>query len=329
MLRAILLALGLATIGCRLLPGRAKEPSPQTCAECHQDIAGQWAASGHAIAWTRPEFAKETEGLTTASCLPCHAPAPVYDQAPAEKTRLRAERLDDGVDCAVCHATAGAYVGPYDSWGPHPMKGDRARLPCSAFCGHCHAPERDEFNVLYLPSLKPGQTPKQCVDCHMPARWSRLTQGHALSLAHPERIVRDHSFPIWTDEVLRDAVAIRAVGYQRHEGGQVAVDFSLVNQGAAHNIPTGKYGHRELLITVELFDAEGRTLAQEEQKILPGRLNALSPNAPTAFYFIVSPPVRAEPARMRVLVERVNKDRSFRRTLLDHQQPMNLLLKPS
>lgn len=308
--------------GCRLAANHVKGQSPQTCAECHAEITRQWSTSAHATAWNDPQFVVATDDRQTQQCLPCHAPKPLLEQSPSEPPRLRESHRECGVDCAACHAAGCAYAGPYKSWGPHRMKQDATRLPSAAFCGNCHTVEHEEYQAFYRRSLNLSQPAKQCADCHMPLATSRLTQGHVLSLAHPKRTVHDHSFPAWTDEVLRGAVVIGDFHVRRSDRG-FEVRFTLTNRGAGHRIPTGQFGHREMRILVELLGSDGAVLGQEEQSLLAGSPESLVPGEARPFAITAALTRQSEPASVRVLVERVDQDRRFRRTLASCQWPID------
>lgn len=319
--------------GCRLAENHVSDPTPRGCMECHADITHQWARGGHAVAWTKAEFVYLTAERTVEECLPCHAPTPVLERPPMEPPELRDHRRGCGVDCESCHRVGCAYAGPYDShWGPHPMKQERARLRRSDFCGTCHEVEHEEHASLYLASTQRPDPPKQCVDCHMPAYRSRLTQGHILSLAHPKRVVRDHSFPVWRADVLQGAVETSSPIFRRRKPTRFEVRFTLTNRGAGHRIPTGKYGHREMRIAIELLDGElldgelldgdGIVLGRREHSLLAERKDGLVPDVPTEFSLVVRIPAESAPARARLLVERVNADRSFRCALIRREWPI-------
>ena len=296
--------------------------SPNGCAECHQETVRQWAASKHAVSWTNPDFITQSGNLSEERCLPCHAPTPLLEQPPLERPQLREQQRGCGVDCNTCHAVGSAYAGPYDTWGPHPTIVERQRLRQLPFCGTCHAMELHEYKAFYVDSLDESEEPKLCAECHMPARVARLTQGHPMSLSHPKRIVRDHSFPAYTAEVIQGAVEVSEPTLDRRKDNRVDVHFTLTNRGAGHRIPTGGYGHRELRILVELLDSEGRLMGSKARSLFAKRTNGLIPGKPTSFSFSLDLPHGAVPARLRLLVERVNEDRSFRVTLLVYEGPV-------
>lgn len=275
------------------------------------------------MAWTNPAFAAESSGLTETQCLPCHAPTPLLEQPPKQPLVLRERERGFGVDCVVCHLDGCQYVGPYDSWGPHPMRQETARLKSAEFCGECHLMEHQEYTALYLPAMEAGHTtPKTCAECHMPACRSRLTQGHVLSLIHPRRTVRDHSFQLWTDRLIQGAVELIDLEVHRKSPEEFKASFTLVNRSAGHRIPTGKFGERELRLQVELLDEGGRVLGSGSRSCFSARTQGLAPEKPTTFSVVVAIPGGQQPAAVRLVVERVNRDRSFRRTFLTAQRPV-------
>jgi hypothetical protein len=311
----------LALAGCRLAEREMQDRSPQGCANCHTNIAAQWERSAHAIAWTNPEFVLATDGRSIARCLPCHASRPLLEQPPGEPARLRDHQRQYGVECRTCHQLGEAYAGPYESRiGPHPAVQDTVRLPCSDFCGICHAMESDEYTRLYLAASSSNQ--RTCAQCHMPTSRERLTQGHVLSYIHPKRAVHDHAFPVWAPVVAANAVEIGSPAVTRAEGRSVEVSLTLTNRGAGHRIPSGAFGYRELRVAVDLLDRHGRAVGQAEQAVLPGDDLSLAPAVATPYTLFVAIKSSEPIERIRVLVERVNRDRSFQYTLAEGEWPV-------
>ena len=100
------------------------------------------------------------------------------------------------------------------------------------------------------------------------------------------------------------------------------MSFTLTNRGAGHRIPTGDYGYREMRVAVELLDSEGQTVGQAHQAVLPGQDGSLAPAVATEFTVQLAPPPNRTPQVVRVLVERVNGDRSFQYTLAESEWPI-------
>jgi hypothetical protein len=317
----ILLGLSAALPACRLAEREMQDRTPQGCANCHTNIAQQWERSAHAAAWTDPEFIRQTRERSINSCLPCHASLPLLEQRPGESPRLRDDDRPFGVECRTCHQLGEAYAGPYESrLGPHPTEQDTARLPCSMFCGICHELEEEEHTRLYLAAA--GSAGKTCVQCHMPTSRERLTQGHVLSYIHPKRIVHDHAFPSWSPSITAGAVEIGQPTAARTPGEVIEVSLTLRNRGAGHRIPSGKFGYREMQVAIDLLDADGRSIGTAKRAVHPGQALSLAPGVATEFVFEVVATGHDLPQRVRVLVQRLNKDRSFQYTLAEGEWPI-------
>lgn len=309
----------IALTGCRLAEREMQDRTPRGCANCHTNIANQWERSAHALAWSDPAFLRETDERSITDCLPCHAPQALLEQPPGEPAVLRDRDRQFGVECRTCHQLGEAYVGPHGSrLGPHPVVQDSVRLPCSDFCGVCHAQEAEEHAELYLSAESSGLS---CAQCHMPTYRERLTQGHLLSYIHPKRTAHDHAFPVWSQVVSAGAVEIGTPA-TRAAGPAIEVSFTLTNRGAGHRIPTGEYGYREMRVAVELKSRDGRTVGQAHQAVLPGQAQSLAPGVTTAFTLQVAAGTDESPQAVRVLVQRVNGDRTFQYTLAEREFPI-------
>lgn len=310
----------LALAGCRLAEREMQDRTPSGCANCHTNIANQWERSAHALAWSDPAFLRETEERSIEDCLPCHAARPLLEQPPGEPAALRDHDRQFGVECRTCHQLGEAYVGPHESrLGPHPVVQDSVRLPCSDFCGICHEMEAEEHTERYLSAESSGLS---CAQCHMPTYRERLTQGHLLSHIHPKRSVHDHAFPVWSPVVSAGAVEIGRPTTTVTAGQPIEVSLTLTNRGAGHRIPTGEYGYRELRVAVELRNRDGRTVGQAHQAVLPGQDLSLAPGVATVFKLQVTADTDEPPQVVRILVERVNGDGSFRYTLAEREFPI-------
>lgn len=317
----LLFGFGAGLPACRLAEREMQDRTPQGCANCHTNIAEQWERSAHAAAWTNPAFIRETEERSATDCLPCHASRPLLEQPPGEPAQLRDHQQQFGIECRTCHQLGEAYAGPHASrLGPHPVVADTVRLPCSDFCGLCHQTEADEHAELYLASV--GGDQRSCAQCHMPAYRERLTQGHVLSYIHPKRTVHNHAFPVWSPVVSAGAVEMGRPATSRAADQPVEVAVALTNRGAGHRIPSGEFGYRKLRVAVELLDPAGQVIGQAEQAVFPGDPLSLAPGVPTTFRLPVAVTAGAPADRIRILVERVNRDRSFQYTLAEGEWPV-------
>jgi len=319
----VLFGFSVTLPACRLAEREMQDRTPRGCANCHTNIAEQWERSAHAQAWADPEFVRQTQERSIKACLPCHASLPLLEQRPGSSPRLRDDDRPYGVECRTCHQLGDAYAGPYESrLGPHPTQPDTTRLPCSTFCGMCHEMEEEEHRMLYLTADESAG--KTCVQCHMPTSRERLTQGHLLSYIHPKRIVHDHAFPLWSPRVTAGAVEIGQPTAARTPGEVIEVTLILSNRGAGHRLPSGKFGYREMQLTVDLLDADGRSIGTAKSSVHPGQPLALDPGVATELVFEVIAPGSMVPRSVRVLVQRLNKDRSWRYTLAEGEWPISL-----
>ncbi len=333
MLLLVCLLVGGVSVSCRLAQkftsGHVTSRTPDGCLECHVNTTHQWTCSAHSEAWTDAQFVRRTKDHQMEACLPCHAPEPLLEQPEGAKPKVRDWGREHGVDCHACHAVGCAYAGDFKTHGAHPVTSDEGRLSCPTLCGSCHQSELKEYNTLYVSSLSECEQPESCVGCHMPTRYERVTQDHLLSYIHPKRVVHDHSMPTWTACSIRKAIQVQEPTIDRPGHGSEAatldpderetwiVHFELTNRGAAHRIPTGRFGHRELKIVVELLADNGDALGRDETSLFGRDSDGLAPGDPRSFDFSLPIAMDQHPADVRLLVERINADRSFECTLVD------------
>ena len=81
---------------------------PLNCGNCHAEIYGEWAGSGHAVAATNPRFLQEFQKLAAARpddigvCAKCHAPT--YRDPTLDYDLHVVKGVDrQGVHCDFCH----------------------------------------------------------------------------------------------------------------------------------------------------------------------------------------------------------------------------------
>ena len=111
---------------------------------------------------------------------------------------------------------------------------------------------------------------------------------------------------------------------------RLLVRVTLINRGAGHRIPTGKFGHREVRILAEAEGVDGQAVGQAEESLVARTSSALLPGKPTEFVLAVPLSGDAPPQRLRLSVERVNEDRTFRHTLAtaEMETPANRMMAP-
>lgn len=251
-------------------------PSAHACGECHVAIFEEWAASAHARAFTNSAFQRATLSAQTRPCMPCHIPDSVLHAAGQPATRTL--NLDEGVTCIACHLDqrSQAMVGPLTGMGPvvpHAVIEGDEWFRSDALCGTCHTGTLRETQ-RFAASVGESRT---CQECHMGAVDRKTTQAtDALSTAivamHEVHPGRSHTFEIGAVADFPGALSATA----RARGASVEVD---VTNRLPHPIPTGDFGHREVVLVAESLDEAGRALSHAERHFLNRAGQALEPGA--------------------------------------------------
>jgi nitrate/TMAO reductase-like tetraheme cytochrome c subunit len=231
--------------------GVARVPlgGPATCLPCHAQVVEEWRASMHAAAFTDPQVRApdQTDNFTKAECIPCHAPAPLFEAGIAKDSRVlaRVERRADGVDCLSCHALGGGVAasrpGLSGACGPQ----DRPELSSEAACAACHNQHQTHDEWRASPAAAAGT---DCLDCHMPPAQRSAPEAGAPRTGASHRFLggrdREHALSGLRVE-------------PRVEQGELRV--TLHNEFAGHNLPTDSR-NRALDLVVTLHDARGAAL---------------------------------------------------------------------
>lgn len=316
-LLALLLLLPLAGIGssggCRSPELSVAGAAPGACADCHPEVAAEWAGSAHARAWTSAEFQRTADP----SCFPCHAPAPLQGGGPLVARDAHRER---GVDCQACHLDpAGALVGPFRAdprrlTEAHPVRRDYFTYRTSRLCARCHETTREEAEELQ--PLLTGIA-LSCQECHMPAVTRKITQGGdpitqvETAISHP-RLQRQHGFggpaahpeghPLveatWTEEP--------------DEAGGRRVAVRLASR-IPHRLPTGEQDRGAWVVSLAAQDAAGAELARRELRLGREDGTGLAPGAPKELQAALPPGT----SRLVLLVSRADGGR----VLLREERP--------
>ncbi len=239
---AVVLALAGAAVDGPLFPrglapvdvGAVADPDrwSATCAECHAAHVDEWAASRHAVAWTNGIFQREYRREPLDWCVRCHAP--LATGGPSSVTGA----AEEGVNCAVCHFREGRMVSsaraedsPHDTWVVDGYAGAEA-------CGGCHEfnfPFVDEDHVVRRYTDHPMQhtlsefragahsgREGECLGCH-----GNTPAGHRMPGGHDLGALQ-HALTL---DVCRKSAR--------------ALQLTVQNVGAGHNLPTGDL-HRAL-----------------------------------------------------------------------------------
>jgi hypothetical protein len=215
------------------------------CNECHKTIYGEWSQSYHAKAYVNDPFKQATKDYQEQACIPCHAAQEIAEE---KALKLRPVHVEEGINCTTCHLRNNMIYGPYDLVAKHPSKQDESMIK-SEFCAGCHMPSFQEWQG--------SGSQKQCQECHMPRVERKSVQGFPLSLVVPKRMVGQHTQMF--EELLKSAASISG------EIGTGSITISLTNKGAAHNMPTGKYGDYRIILTTAASDSEGKTVLFQQK----------------------------------------------------------------
>ena len=246
---AALPAVLLAAVGVAALVFLLKPPAPITalqilnseqCLACHADVAAEWQASHHALAFSNPEVRKLSNDFANQECIACHAPRPVLEFAPGERVLARVAGRGSGVDCLSCHLRPDGGVATSN---PRP----KTDAPCRPrFEGrmdsvdHCAACHNQHLTVEQWRAAPEERRGENCLGCHMPEVFRA-----------GGRRGRDHAFRASHDlAALQSAVTLR--GGHGEEGVWVEVE----NTGAAHNFPTDERS-RAADVQLRWADANG------------------------------------------------------------------------
>lgn len=276
------------------------EPYPGTtglsasrCADCHAEIAAEWAASTHAHAWVDPQFQAELRKDPEIGwiCLNCHTP--LQAQLPERVTYRGSVRAaprtpnptfdatlrDEGITCLSCHYRPEGIASVHeDVAAPHPTV-YAPELRDAETCTRCHEAQAQVEATLICTfstgtewtEAAPGRT---CPDCHMP----RIVRSHATGA--PEREGGRH---LWPGSLLpKDAwsateaamFASWAPGTEARlelptaatAGEETSATLHVQNTRAGHKLPTGD-PERHYVLTLRARDANGILLAEEMKRI--------------------------------------------------------------
>jgi hypothetical protein len=240
-----------------LRPAKLAGLESYACATCHLEVAEEWAASAHGLAWVDEQYVAALAGKKRPElCHACHAPEPLLAGVLAGRPETRDERRELGVHCESCHVDAqGTVLGPRGTEvAAHASRvADALLVPGSnELCSSCHATNIGPVIGVAKDFAAAGMAARglSCVGCHM-APLERAWASDA-----PVRTGRSHAL-----QTPRDPAFLALAFGRTHalaDGKSVLV---LTNQ-AGHRVP-GLVG-RELTFRAELLDAAGAVLESRE-----------------------------------------------------------------
>lgn len=179
---AAVLADGIAFPDRFDVPGGATYVGSETCAECHDDVAGFYEHSAH-----DPMLGLNVPGTAVSSCESCHGPgglhvdeggegpiwgADFFAALGADDRAAMCLQCHTGLDrpwmdsphsgttagCAECHADQVHFGGPVLPRSQYRIEGE--------FCLQCHQNQASDFRLPYRHRVLEGQM--GCTECHSP-----------------------------------------------------------------------------------------------------------------------------------------------------------------
>lgn len=249
--------------GCVIYPELVekgpKSPQSERCGDCHRDIYAEWKESPHANSFSNDAFREETNEYQFTFCLGCHVPETIFTDT---KIEPRSVNRQEGVNCTGCHLNDCKLSGPTPAHGPHPIAEKDPFFRTSEMCGKCHV---GTLKAWQESGMAEGR--KTCQDCHMPSITRKLIQDDPWQKIYPKRAGKQHLFSFQTlldqDERLLKASFIKVL----HSEGKIEGMLELENAGIPHSVPTGDYGYREVVVTIQLLDETGRIEDRKEESL--------------------------------------------------------------
>jgi ribosomal protein L13E len=231
-----------------------------TCRDCHPDIYDEWKDSQHAKAWSDPRFQaalKVAEQPET--CMPCHAPEPIFAAGVGAYPVTRRFTKSEGVSCVTCHAKGDGYAGPYpakdmDDVGHYSSQDDAFKS--YTLCATCHGQEKEKVHNQvrdYLQTIS-GKNGKACQECHMPRVVRPAATDTMGKITYRKRPGRHHSFAGSHDAGMR----AKAASVEVTVSGRTAT-VKVTNVEAAHAIPAAADRAVRVEITVTPAGAKPTT----------------------------------------------------------------------
>ncbi|GEM_PF-345979 len=224
------------------------------CEDCHQEIAREWRASGHARAWTNPAYRAfiAENPASEETCSPCHAPKIILSAGLNATPELRDAARERGVDCIACHADRDFVMhGPFQTRAPHKTQKDKRYRSVQA-CLPCHGQGRWFNQVDDWRASRYARLGITCQTCHMP-RIERPSVQHWALPDVPRRATRRHTFLGGHDrELVRSAASLQV---QIDDGAALV---TVVNSATGHALPGA--GWRAVVLDVVVEDERGTTV---------------------------------------------------------------------
>jgi hypothetical protein len=257
----------------------AQFKASQDCAQCHDQIYGEWKTSQHAASSraSNPFFQRMYSWANSSgnnelaeNCLSCHEPA--RDLLSSEQSDL----INEGISCEICHATEMANgAGDWKKLAPQGVKYGGLKDALSTvhksvyapkisegqFCLACHSNSKNVHGISFCSTenewKKSSFSKKgiQCQDCHMPG-----TEGIAAQLGKMRDRIHSHAFyGGYSAEMLNNCAQIELSANEKNGATELLIKVS--NHSVGHALPTGS-PLRMVILKLELKNAQEKILWQ-------------------------------------------------------------------
>ncbi|HKE02085.1 MAG TPA: HEAT repeat domain-containing protein [Planctomycetota bacterium] len=218
------------------------------CATCHPEATAEHRMNTHGRAFSDEEVRLATARFSTAGCIDCHTPRPIFETGIGKNPIKRLHHLEEANDCLSCHARAGVDFSTFHGSAEECRAAFDPRVGTVEACASCHRNHGTPYqweNATY--GKKGGNI---CMDCHMPE------VERAVAVGGPVKKTRRHTFFASRSP----SQLAMAYAYDVHlDGNEVVV--TLENAGAGHNFPT-ELKQRAVESLVVIRDAAGREVAR-------------------------------------------------------------------
>ncbi len=251
-----------------LLEMGEKTVKSSECNECHKAIYGEWSKDFHAKAYVNDPFKRGSKNYTATECIACHTAQEIADE---KNLRARPVHKEEGINCTTCHLKNNMIYGPYKLTAKHKAEQDESMLK-SEFCSGCHLPTFQEWQA--------SGSKKTCQECHMPRSEGKSVQGFLLSALVPKRMIGQHLMSF--EKLLMEAALIKG------ETTRGSVKISLTNRGAAHHMPTGKYGDYRIVLQTQVKEGDGKIIFSQEEIFSTLKKNGIPAQKAVTFEYPIS-----------------------------------------
>ncbi len=257
--------------------------SNEPCSACHPRLSKEWQQSAHGNAHNNETLKVLLAGIPTArqgKCQQCHNPQQAREANSAQPIGCdychKIKSIDNSQpeifgsarithhipkDGALAFAQLDDPLGRNDYYAPLYTK--------SEYCGGCHQASfwRTPIYSTFSEWQKSpqGKQQVQCQDCHMK---TQATLSAAAKLGGKKRAshtLSSHNFEISKETI---SAAIDFNVSQKILNQQLALNITMTNQGAGHDIPSGN-PMRHLLLRVLVQDENGNSIKQVNGSQLP------------------------------------------------------------